>query len=255
MTAFDVHQTAELSSITETPFTFSDTEELEGVRLVQGSTSHQIWELLSTRDPVLEHPHSGTLGTIEDFARHCASVYETEIYMHAKYCSIADSVAYIDARTRKGVDTPELDRTRLMQDSDAVFTDWELTLIRARQLKEIWRAYRNDRLKRVEKAIKLCRTMQPQADGSTAGHVSGEWLPDTLFVASLEKHALYLKLAMEMTKYYLQQNCVAKLTGRPLFSTSELFRGAGVSLRPDEYYMGLIGGSLQQRLALTAVAK
>lgn len=245
---------SDLEYITEAKFPFSETEQKEGLRLVKGSLSYQIWELITGRDAALRHPYTGQLGTIEDLSRECAAVCETEISLHAQYCSLADRVAYLDAKTRDGVEVPELNRVRLMKDSDVVFRDWELSRLRAKQLRQMWVAYRNDRVNRVNKAIELYQQMHASLDASATRPSVGEWEPNSNFARALKTHANYLKAGISMTSYYTVQSCVAKLTGRPLFLATELSRFVGLSARADPYYMGPIKGNLQERMRLLSVA-
>jgi hypothetical protein len=245
---------SDLEYITEAKFPFTETEKKEGVRLVKDSVSHQIWELITGRDSVLRHPYSDQLGTIEDLSRECAAVCETEISLHAQYCSLADRVAFLDAKTRDGVEVPGLNRAQLMKDSDVVFRDWELSRLRAKQLRQRWVAYRNDRVNRIEKAIELYKQLHASVDASATRLSVGEWEPSSRFARALQIHAQTLKAGINMTSYYVMQNCVAKLTGRPLFLSTELSRSGGLAARADTYYMGPIEGGLQERMTLLSVA-
>lgn len=245
---------SEFEYITEAKFPFSETEKLEGLRLVKGSLSHRIWELITGRDAALRHPYNDQLGTIENLSRECAAVCETEISLHAQYCSLADRVAYLDVKTRDGVEVSELNRMRLMKDSDVVFRDWELSRIRAKQLRQMWVAYRNDRVNRVNKAIKLYQQMPKSLGASAKSPSAVEWKPSSIFAQALETHADLLKAGISMTNYYTMQSCVAKLTGRPLFLSTELSRFVGLASRADPHYMGPIKGDLQERMRLLSVA-
>lgn len=251
----NVRSVSDFETVTETEFPFSEQERKDGVPVVGGSLSHQIWELVTQRDPVLKHPYSNDLGTIEHLALECAAACETEIHLHSQYVTIADHVAHLDEETFKGVEVPELNRSQLMKDSDYVYRDWELACLRAEQLRKVWMAYRNDRLARVAKAINLCKQIHDTAHAPSSGSSVGEWEPSSSFADALEDHAQALRMGrIEMTSYYLIQSCVAKLTGRPLFLSTELSRAGGLALRQDKYNRGPVTGELVERMKLLAVA-
>jgi hypothetical protein len=240
----------ELAAITEKPFPFTEAEERDGVRVVEGSLSHQLLEQLINRSEMLVHPYYKRLGTIEDLGRQVASANEEEIKLHADYQDVADRVAYIDEKSAEGVYIKELNRGQLIRQSETIFSNWDKARMRVKRLEQLWMAYRNDRTSRLAKALEIYRKIHADVDAIS----DGEWTPDIKFASALKAQIEQLKAGIAMTPYYEMQNCVSNLIRRPLFAPSELSRNLEMSMKTDPYIRSPITGSVLERMQLLSVA-
>jgi len=249
-TSYETRKTSELGSITEEPFPFTNEEQEQGVSLVSGSLSHQLWELLANRSKVLVHPYHKQLGTIEDLSRQLVSACEEEISLHADHCGIADRVAYIKEKNEEGVYVKDMSMRKLLQSSQSIFSNWDNARARVKVLEKLWMAYRNDRVRRLVDALVIYRKINTVVTAVDPK----QWAPDTKFAAAMQHQIKQLEAGVKMSPYYEMQNCVSHLIQRPLFASSELSRTLEMSTETDPHSRSPITGSVAERMQLLSVA-
>jgi len=244
---------SELLAVSELEFPFSEEEKSKGVSITPGSSSEEIWNLLSSTGPSVVHPYGekNTL-VIEDLSRQTVVAFETEIMLHAEFMSLVDKVKIIDERRDTKMDTQKLNRTKLMNKSDAVFNDWEVTRVRCKRLEDSFYKARDDRVSRLEKALQIYKKMQTSVG---VDEVLEGWVPNIKFAQLMLKQIDSLKRGLTMTPYYMMQNCTAGITGRPLFSPSELKPDLQLSFKSDPYHLSPITGTIAERMKLVYVAQ
>ena len=236
----------QLLEVSELRLPFSDEEVKNGVLIEEGSNSMEVWELLANTSDFVVDPYTNKKSpAIEDLERSAASACESEIEAHAAYLAVADQLSSYDENCG-GIGIKE--HTRLMNLSDELFHQWELARARAERLKKAWHIFCDDRVSRLEKALKKCDQLHaddqapstpptsptpPTLDVGQANvpvvptplttpNEPNPWAPCKKFSESISSQLEELKSGILTTPYFTLQNCVARITGRPLFSPSEL---------------------------------
>jgi hypothetical protein len=165
---------------------------------------------------------------------------------------VVDRIKVIDEQRKKGNPLPNMNRNLLVLKSDVIFKDWDSTRARCKRMKETYIIYRQDRMERLRSALELYRELHSDVAGGSAPGVS--WVPDMAFAAALVEQVDTLKLGLQMTTYFNVQNCVAGITGRPLFSPSEFTADLKLRLDKDPYHRSPIRGSVAHRFQLVSLA-
>ena len=242
---------SQLQSVSEVAFSFLDSEIKEGVVVERGSPADEVWTLLSQNGPSVFHPDSANkkAPTIESMARRARYACDREIELHATYLAIVDRVKTIDEKNAEGVHV-DMNRRGLVLQSSSVFDEWCLARSRCERYMNCYHIFERDRMDRVVKALVIL-SKPSFKNGSFA---DGVWVPNTNFVEKLKYHLAELRLGLQMSKYYQVQNCVALVTGRPLFSPSELDSSLRLAYERDPMTKSPISGSIGELMRLSAVA-
>jgi len=243
----------ELNKYTTTAYAFSKDEQRDGVVVEEGSKTEALWDLLAQTNPALIDPTTlQEIPPIESFAYSTALMCEKEIRLHAEHQAVLDRIKFIDEKRRQGLPLPDMNRNLLVLKSDIIFKDWDSTRARCKRMEETYIIYRQDRLERLRSALELYRELHSDVADGSAPELS--WVPDKAFAAALVEQVNTLKLGLQMTAYFKVQNCVAGITGRPLFSPSEFTVDLKLRLDKDPYHRSRIKGSVVHRFQLVSLA-
>lgn len=252
---------SELQSIARSlELPFSDEENSKGVSILEGSKLDTVWSLLSTSakdvldpdNPNKKPPH------MEQFQSQVKAACDREIKLHAEYLACFDKIAYIDEQQAKGVKVTNMSRRKFSLSCDGIFNEWYLARARCTRYQRFYSIFEKDRIARVEKAISILDELEKEGyggvDGDVDGDVDGLWTPTPEFSLALKNHMFTLQKGLRMNEYFRVQNCVAHLTGRPLFSPSELTPNMELSCDNDPYWRSPIKGTTAERMNLIYVA-
>ena len=241
----------ELQSVSIVELPFSDLDVENGVSILEGSKIDKLWSLLSTTSPEIANPDNSSEKSppIEDIARYVRTACDREIELHATYLALTDRVKYIDKQRAKNI-MVKMNRRGLILRSTSIFNEWDLTRVRCKRYRDCYERFESDRIERVQQALSLLKDIEEEGvDGA-----DGSWVPGPDFAPTLKEHLLELKMGLQMSEYFRVQNCVAEMTGRPLFSPLELTRKMELSFENDPYWLSPIKGTTAERMHLVSAA-
>lgn len=241
----------ELEAVSSLELPFSYAESVEGVSILKDSDMDKLWSLLSTTGPSVLNPDNSMERSlpIEDVARRLKNACDREIELHAMYLALVDRVKYIDRQRAKNV-MVNMNRRELIIKCSSIFDEWNLTRVRCKRYRDCYERFESDRIERVQKALAILN----EIDTKSVDMVNGLWVPKDEFARRLKEHLLELKMGLKMNEYFQVQNCVAEMTGRPLFSPVELSRNMELSFDNDPYWLSPIKGTTEERMHLVSAA-
>ena len=251
----------ELSAVTEAAFGFSNDEVKSGVLLAKDSKQLDVWQLLANVGPGIVHPYSnGTATSIDELGRSLTTACHLEMQHYSEYLSISDRLHFVVQELKEGKATTQFNGPVLKSAADTLFRRWEVSKNRVMRLQDAYAKYRDDRLLRLRRAIELCEEIGANVgigevlQSPILDAAETTWTPNAEFIKSLKMQFVKLQAGVEMTDYYKIQNCVTKLTGRPLFSPLELTPDLVFATKDDPYHRSPILGNIEQRIKLVAYA-
>lgn len=218
--SIDLYERVEaLKKVTVFVYPFTAVEKRDGIPISFGSTSTELWRLVSRYSDSLKNPF--THSPAPNFGAHTAETartYDEEMRLVCKYFETTDQIDAYDEAVLKG--SPLLnDRDQLVERCNSIFARWQVAKQVAAQMETSWQLFRKDRLSRLKSALSLYAANDLMEHYEKPKHL---WWPSGKFMDVLRKEVEYLQNDSVLSDWYRVQISMIEVTGRPLFRLDEV---------------------------------
>lgn len=249
-----VHESVfDVRKLRERDYAFVD-DGSTSVEIEEPSLARDFWELVTKSSPGLVDPGTGRVVemTLDEVERRAVEAHDKERRLACRYFELTDRLENIEERVAKP-DPRFGSYNHTVLQSNKVFIEWEYADAEATQLTELWGAYRDDRLARLEQAIAMQPGLRTTATReqryARSVWIKEAWTPSDALFYQLRQEADELRSGLQLSYWYYMQTVQAESSGRPLFSLNEI-GPTGEILGEDPNHRPPIKASLLKRLEL-----
>lgn len=223
---------------------FTENEWKNGIVFLEGTPSHQFYELLTTisvKDPITGEALP-TLEEVESQLRvHCDAEMELASKAHLEF----DRLQQLQLRPQRTL----LEERQLLQQSSKIqeiHFEWYMTKSYSEWQRETWELYRDERVSNLERAYELGRQLRDAdaRDQSSAGFL---WKPSERLMQAILDEKASLNRGPIMSAYYKIQ-AVTGASGKPLMAPNEISSAGTATGADDLVYQSPLPGAAADRI-------